>query len=88
MGLLLETRSLAPPARTRCPSQALVRSLVVDELSKPKAFYLYTTPPKQVLRDLDLSLFKVQLVPAAHVYFHVADGKGMCWALASCSPAR
>jgi len=29
-----------------------------------------------VLQDSDLSFFKAMLVPAAHVYFHVVEGKG------------
>ena len=30
----------------------------------------------QVLRDLELTFFKAMLVPAAHVYLHVDEGKG------------
>jgi hypothetical protein len=32
-------------------------------------FYLYTTPPKQVLKDKKKNLFEYQLWPAAQVYF-------------------
>eukprot|EP00195_Chlamydomonas_chlamydogama_P004892 CAMPEP_0202902588 /NCGR_PEP_ID=MMETSP1392-20130828/16940_1 /ASSEMBLY_ACC=CAM_ASM_000868 /TAXON_ID=225041 /ORGANISM="Chlamydomonas chlamydogama, Strain SAG 11-48b" /LENGTH=416 /DNA_ID=CAMNT_0049589375 /DNA_START=140 /DNA_END=1390 /DNA_ORIENTATION=- len=55
--------------------QELVSKVVGPALSKAGAFYLYTTPPKQVLRNLEESLFKANLVPAAHVYFHTSEGK-------------
>lgn len=37
--------------------------------SSEKDFYLYTTPPKQVLKDKKKNLFEHQLWPAAQVYF-------------------
>ncbi|KAG1678180.1 hypothetical protein FOA52_016117 [Chlamydomonas sp. UWO 241] len=54
--------------------QELMLKLVVPKLASPAAFYLYTTPPKQVLKDLSVSFFKALLVPAAHVYMHVNTG--------------
>ena len=37
------------------------------------SWYLYTTPPKQVLRDLRHTLFQAGLVPAAIVYLGVSE---------------
>ena len=56
------------------PLQVLVSRLLVPELSS--SFYLYTTPPRQVLKDMQASFYKAQLVPAANVYFHVDERKG------------
>lgn len=49
----------------------LVARAVVPELAA--AFQLFTTPPRTVLKDMDATFHKAQLVPAAHVYFS-ADG--------------
>ena len=35
----------------------------------PLSWYLYTAPPKQVLKDLSQSLYQAELTPAANVYF-------------------
>lgn len=42
----------------------LVQQCAASGLPK---WYLYVTPPKQVLKDLDLSFYKAGLVPAANV---------------------
>ncbi|GAX84069.1 hypothetical protein CEUSTIGMA_g11493.t1 [Chlamydomonas eustigma] len=55
--------------------QDLVAQVLTSDLSVKGAFYLYTTPPRQVLKDSDVTLFKAQLVPAAHVYVHVVEGR-------------
>ena len=34
----------------------------------PKTWYLYTAPPKQVLKDLSQSLYQAELAPAANIY--------------------
>lgn len=39
----------------------------------PKSWYLYTSPPKQALRDLSQSLYQAELAPAANVYFGADD---------------
>ncbi len=36
--------------------------------------YLYTAPPKAVLRDTGATLYALQLVPAAHIYVGFHDG--------------
>lgn len=42
----------------------------------------------QVLKDLDLTFFKAQLVPAAHVHVHINEGKGQdLWAPHTSPPA-
>ncbi|XP_077980512.1 tether containing UBX domain for GLUT4-like [Glandiceps talaboti] len=51
------------------PVQALVQ-FVKSHLDDQKLkFYLYTTPPKVVLKDHKKSLYEAKLVPAANVYF-------------------
>ena len=37
------------------------------------SWYLYTTPPKQVLRDLRPTLFQAGLVPAAIIYLGISE---------------
>ena len=37
---------------------------------------ILSQPVHQVLRDLEATFFKAQLVPAAHVYVHPVEGKG------------
>jgi hypothetical protein len=39
------------------------------------AFYLYTTPPRQRLKDEEQSLYRAQLVPAANVHVHVEEAR-------------
>jgi tether containing UBX domain for GLUT4 len=46
--------------------QQLVTQLSVQALGP--ALYLYTTPPKTVLKDLTATLYQLKLVPAAHLY--------------------
>lgn len=59
--------------------QDLVAQCVVPELSS--SLYLYTAPPKQVLTDLDSSLYAARLVPAAHIYMGLDVKKGRGWAM-------
>ncbi|XP_071492737.1 uncharacterized protein [Diadema antillarum] len=47
-----------------------VRSNLAD---KKQQFYLFTTPPKTVLKDTSQTLFKAKLFPAALVYFGTQD---------------
>ena len=42
-------------------------------LATAPSWYLFTTPPKQVLRDLRPTLFQAGLVPAAIVYLGVFE---------------
>ncbi|XP_022091485.1 tether containing UBX domain for GLUT4-like [Acanthaster planci] len=57
----------------------LVKALgdfVRDHLQDPQtAFYLYTTPPRRILKDNSLSLFKAELFPAAVVHFGSEMGR-------------
>jgi len=46
--------------------QELVTQLSLDPVGP--ALYLYTTPPKTVLKDPTASLYQLKLVPAAHLY--------------------
>jgi hypothetical protein len=46
--------------------QQLVRQVAVPRLAP--GLYLYTTPPKAVLKDASATLHKLKLVPAAHLY--------------------
>jgi tether containing UBX domain for GLUT4 len=39
------------------------------------AMYLYTTPPKTVLKDMSATLYQLQLIPAAHIYIGCDDKK-------------
>lgn len=41
----------------------------------PHRFRLYTTPPRQVLRERDATLYHCQLVPAAHVHLSLEEDK-------------
>lgn len=52
---------------------ALARALVVPSLAP--ALYLYTTPPKQLLKDMAATLYDLKLVPAAHIHVGVDAGK-------------
>ena len=56
-----------------CPLQEFVQRCVVSEARS--AFYLYTTPPRQQLKDLEATLYRAQLVPAANVHVHVQEDK-------------
>lgn len=50
---------------------------LVSKLLHPSigsAFQLFTTPPRVILKDMDLSLLKAQLVPAANVHFTLSLG--------------
>ena len=38
-------------------------------------FQLFTTPPRVVLKDLDATIFKAQLVPAANIHFTLSGDK-------------
>lgn len=58
---------------------AFVDSCIAPELEGK--FFLYTTPPRQVLKDLDATLYHAQLVPAAHVHCQLADDKVRCLTL-------
>jgi hypothetical protein len=43
---------------------------VASNLESPKeSFYLYVTPPREDLKDKDLTMMKAGLAPAANVYF-------------------
>lgn len=46
--------------------QQLVTQIALEAVAP--ALYLYTTPPKTVLKDLTATLYQLQLVPAAHLY--------------------
>ncbi len=48
--------------------QKLVQQCVQPELPK---WYMYVTPPKQVLKDLSLTFYKAGLLPAANVLIGV-----------------
>ncbi|GBF90266.1 hypothetical protein Rsub_03399 [Raphidocelis subcapitata] len=51
----------------------LARALVQPGLAP--ALYLYTAPPKQVLRDAAATLFDLRLLPAAHVHVGAEGGR-------------
>eukprot|EP00798_Chlamydomonas_sp_ICE-L_P005522 gene5522-4155_t len=59
--------------------QELVAKFVIKELGKKAktgyGFYLYTTPPRQPLKELDITFYQADLVPAAHVYFHAKEDR-------------
>jgi len=59
---------------------ALARALVDPQLAP--ALYLYTAPPKQVLKDPAATLFDLKLYPAAHVYVGLDAGKAPAGAAA------
>lgn len=44
----------------------LVTQVALPQLAP--ALYLYTTPPKTVLKDMTATLYQLKLVPAAHLY--------------------
>lgn len=46
--------------------QQLVSQFALDAVAP--ALYLYTTPPKTVLKDPTATLYQLKLVPAAHLY--------------------
>lgn len=46
--------------------QDLLHKLAAPELAP--GLYLYTTPPKTLLKDAAASLYSLQLVPAAHIH--------------------
>jgi hypothetical protein len=46
--------------------QQLVSQLALEPVAP--ALYLYTTPPKTVLKDPTATLYQLKLVPAAHLY--------------------
>ncbi|KAF6257927.1 hypothetical protein COO60DRAFT_1701571 [Scenedesmus sp. NREL 46B-D3] len=46
--------------------QDLLRKVAAPELAA--ALYLYTTPPKTLLKDAAATLYSLQLVPAAHIH--------------------
>jgi hypothetical protein len=46
--------------------QELLCKLAAPELAP--GLYLYTTPPKTLLKDAAASLYSLQLVPAAHIH--------------------
>lgn len=51
---------------------------LVSKLLHPSVgsgFQLFTTPPRVILKDLDASLFKSQLVPAANIHFTLSGDK-------------
>lgn len=53
--------------------QDLLRKCAAPQLGP--ALYLYTTPPKTVLKDAAATLYSLQLVPAAHLYVGVDEKK-------------
>lgn len=53
--------------------QALLHKCADPDLAK--ALYLFTTPPKTVLKDSAATLHKLQLVPAAHIFVGVDERK-------------
>ncbi|KAA6416558.1 MAG: plant UBX domain-containing 1 [Trebouxia sp. A1-2] len=53
--------------------QKLVQQCVQPELLK---WYMYVTPPKQVLKDLSLTFYKAGLLPAANVLIGVESKHG------------
>jgi len=63
--------------------QALVRQTLLPSMAN--AFYLYTTPPRQVLKDQDATLYQSGLVPAAHVHLGL-DAKKVPGGSGSVSP--
>ncbi len=64
---------------------ALARVLVPPALAP--ALYLYTTPPKQVLKDPAATLFDLKLYPAAHVHVGADAGKAPAAAAAAATAA-
>lgn len=46
--------------------QQLVSQTALDSVAP--GLYLYTTPPKTVLKDMTATLYQLGLVPAAHLY--------------------
>jgi hypothetical protein len=50
---------------------ALARAVVAPPLAP--GLYLYTTPPKAVLKDPAATLFQLRLFPAAHVHVGSSD---------------
>lgn len=44
-------------------------SFVEECMNEKQSFYLYTTPPKTVLKDKNVTLYQAKLFPAALVYF-------------------
>lgn len=53
--------------------QDLVRKCSATQYAQ--ALYLYTTPPKTVLKDPTATLYGLKLVPAAHIYIGIDDKK-------------
>lgn len=54
--------------------RALVAAVLAPALGP--ALYLYTTPPRQLLKDAAESLYHAQLVPAAHIHAGLDEKKG------------
>jgi tether containing UBX domain for GLUT4 len=46
--------------------QQLVTQIALESVAP--ALYVYTTPPKAVLKDMTATLYQLGLVPAAHLY--------------------
>lgn len=63
-GTLLQSDFKATDALSRV--QDLLHKLAAPELAP--GLYLYTTPPKTLLKDAAASLYSLQLVPAAHIH--------------------
>lgn len=53
--------------------QQLVAAAALPQLAP--ALYLYTTPPKTVLKDATATLYQLKLVPAAHLYVGCDAGR-------------
>lgn len=53
--------------------QQLVRRVALPSVAP--ALYLYTTPPKTLLKDAAATLYQLQLVPAAHIHVGCDSGK-------------
>jgi hypothetical protein len=57
----------------------LIKAALLPEAAK--TFYLFTTPPKVELKDMSLSFYAANLVPAARVYVGFKRGAAGDWVL-------
>eukprot|EP01025_Chloroclados_australasicus_P009517 TRINITY_DN13645_c0_g1_i8.p1 TRINITY_DN13645_c0_g1~~TRINITY_DN13645_c0_g1_i8.p1 ORF type:complete len:351 (+),score=54.82 TRINITY_DN13645_c0_g1_i8:633-1685(+) len=53
--------------------QSVITSLIKQEFRK--SFYLFTTPPREIIKDYDQTFWSAGLVPAAYVHFRVKEIK-------------
>eukprot|EP00882_Tetradesmus_deserticola_P028358 GHRQ01031589.1.p1 GENE.GHRQ01031589.1~~GHRQ01031589.1.p1 ORF type:complete len:403 (+),score=161.86 GHRQ01031589.1:119-1210(+) len=70
-GTLLQSDFRATDALSKV--QELLRKVAAPELAA--ALYLYTTPPKTLLKDAAATLYSLQLVPAAHIHVGLDESK-------------